>query len=666
MTFTPVPNLIEQNDFSGGWNPDQDVTSSDTNTLRSVLNLLPELGGTGALVTRKGFYRALEEVAGKLASHYCVAIHPFRGNSTSYLIMVFVKNEAAINNVQLWAVNTGTMTSARIDTADVQWDNPTSYHWGMSIDEVYYGGSRGNPMYSWNPSGPTWNDEAGVDTSWKTLDDGINDDYTAATELPRDFAWRGKEIVIYGGNHYMPAEDIRFDKWESSSEGRYKRGDKVSHKATWATTNSYWKSFECIKAHTSDTAAAEPGVGASWRDYWKKVRLPLPVNDDNETSSKWYFVPIAAETDVACWHGDRLWMRYDGQGDKSRVLYSAPIQPEKDEDVPETVWDPTDFAPGNDRKGPGGGWVPFNDGKKGGVVEALFSYGQYLLVFKRQAIWVLSGLSEESFTRRRLASNVGACGPEAVDELDGLVYFLSDDGLYVTDGTAVEPVPGFEKFANTIEARLDLMHAVTAKLEPMVYAYDDRIWVSLPYIAGADAETKYWTLVYEPKTGGIFKTNMPVCAMTTHRVGGVPKLWFAPCDGYGAYNDYLMQYDSTNGANHDDTAADTVVTADIAWQATTAWWPFGLRRQQRRIRRVWALVKGSLTATLTWYRDWDTSLTGSNARAISSTTVADHIEGSWFADSHAVSFKVSGTEAPATLYGIAVDTEPRRDRYHVT
>lgn len=660
MTFVTAPNIIEQTDFSGGYNPDQEAVTSDPNTLRDMLNLLPELGGTGALVTRKGFKRALEEVASGLADHYCVAMHTFRKNTVSYIIMVFVKNESAANNVQLWAVNMSTLAAARIDTAGVNWDNPTSYHWGMNIDQVYYGGSKGNTMYSWD--GTTWDADASTNPNWKTVVDSINDTPNLATQWPRDYAWQGKEIVTYSGDQYMPAEDIRFDKWENNTETRYKRGDKVSRKAQWGASNSYWKSFECIQAHQADTADTEPGTGANWKDYWKKVRLPLPLNEDNETSKKWYFVPVAAETDVAVWHADRLWMRYDGQGDKSRVLFSAPVKPEKHEDVPETEWDPTDFAPGSDLRGPGGGWVPFNDGKKGGVIEALHSYGQYLLVFKRQAVWTLSGKSEDTFTVRKLASHVGAVGPEAVTELDGLVYFLSDDGLYVTDGTAVEPVRGFEKFARTLEARVDLMHAVTARLEPFVWTFDDRVWFSLPLI-GAAAGAKYQTYVYEPKSGGLYKTDLPVGAALPHRISGIPKLWFAPPDGYGAYNDYLMQYDHANAGDADDTAQGTYASTPITWQATTAWWPFGLLQSERRVRRTWAVVKGALTYTLTWFRNWNTSDTGAQVDTVSGSTPT-HIEGEWFPDSHAVSFKVSASAAPATLYGIAVHTEPRRVRYH--
>lgn len=662
--FITAPNIIEQSDFGGGWNPDQEVVTSDPNTLRDMYNLLPELGGTGALVTRKGFKRIREELGAGLTAHYAVSIRPFRGASENYLIVVMTNGLSAADNVRLYAVKMSDLTVSRIDTAGRNWANPLKPHWGMAIDGIYYGGVQGEAMYSWNPTGPTWDADASVDPNWKTVVDAINDGVNTATEYARNYAFKGKEIVTYGGKQYMPSKDIRYDKWDNSAESKYKRRDRVSRKTVWASTSSYWKSFECIKAHKPDTQTdAAPGTGANWRDYWKIVRLPLPTNEDGETHVKnWYFVPTAAKTSVAVWHANRLWMRYDGQGDKSRLLFSAPIKIDKGKDIPDTTWDPTDFAPGNDLRGPGGGWVPFNDGKKGGVIEALFSYGQYLLVFKRQAVWVLVGASEESFTVRKLANGIGAVGPEAVTELDGLVYFLSDDGLYVTDGTTVEPVRGFEKFANTIEARLDLMHADALDIRAHVVDYDDRLFVSLPY-DDASAGEKFWTLVYEPRSGGVYKTNLPVAAMTAARHNGIPRLYFCPPDGYGTNNDYVFEYDHPSAGDADDTAADTYATAAIAWQATTAWWPFSLLRSQRRIRRVWAAVKGAMTYTITAYRDWVTSAAKTTNRVVSGSTPT-HIEGEWFADCHAVSFKVSGPSAPATLYGVAVHTEPRRARYH--
>lgn len=665
MTYTIAPNLIENTDFSGGWNPDQEPVSADPNTLRDMYNLLPEVGGTGALVTRKGFKRIMEELASGLTDHYVLNIHPFKGNGTSYLIVVMTNGAAASNNVRLYAINMSTMTAARIDTAGVTWSQPYSYHWGIGIDEVYYGGSQGNTMYSWNPATTTWTADASTKSSstWKTWVDSQDDSVTTATQFGRDFAWTGKETVVYSGDHYKPAEDIRYPDFDSGTDTRYKRGDRVSRKTIWNSSSTYYKSFECIDAHVPATegSTSYPGTGATWKSYWKKIRLPAPINADGEISKKWYFVPVAAQTPIAEWHGARLWMRYDGQGDKSRVLFSAPVDFEKNQDIADVVWDPTDFAPGNDITGPGGGWLSFNDGKKGGVITALRSTPMGLLVFKRQAVWVLTGLSEETFSPRKLATGVGAVGANATCEMDGLVYFLSDDGLYVTDGTDVEPVVGFEKFADTIRERIDLMSATN--IDPMVVDFEDRIWVSLPY-ASASAGEKYWTLVYEPRSGGIYKTNLPVGAMQVARHNGVTRLYFSAPDGYGTNNDYVFQYDHASAADTDDTAVDTYAGTAITWFGTTAWWTFGVHRAERRIRRTWAVVKGAVAYTLRHYRNWNDSDTGSTSTTLAVSYPA-HVEGDYFADAHAVSFKLSGTTAPATVYGISVETQPRRfRRYH--
>lgn len=663
MAFVTAPPIIEQSDFLGGWNPDQEPATASPNTLRSVRNLLPELGGTGALVTRKGFKRVRGPL-GATSSHYILNIHTFRGNGESYLMVVVTNGQDAANNVRIYAVKLSDLTVSRVDTAGRNWANPTKPHWGLGIDEIYYGGSPGNDIYSWNPATSTWNASAHIDSSWKTWVDKNFTQSIGNTELANDFAWTGKEVVIYDNKHYAPAESIRYDTWESGQH--YKRGDKVSRRTTWSGGSSYWVSFECVKAHEAGSSNDEPGTGSSWKTYWKKVRLPAPVNADNETSSKWYFVPVAPGTSVAAWHAGRLWLRWDGSGDKSRVIFSAPTEPNKGQDVPDVTWDPSDFAPGNDIRGPGGGWLSFNDGKKGGVVEAMRSYGQYLVVFKRQAIWVLSGHSEDSFTVRKLASHVGAVGPDAVDELDGLLYFLSDDGLYVTDGTAVEPVPGFEKFADTLETRIDEMVAdgvYDTGLRPQLQAYDDRLFISLPNPTKSTDGGKYWTLVYEPRTGSIWRTDLPVAAMTTARHEKVPRLYFGAPATYGTQSDLIYEYNHEAASDQDDTGQATYAAQDISWSMKTAWWPFSLLRAERRIRRVWAVVRGALTYTLKAYRNWVDTAVKTTTRMV---TVQDttRIEGEWFADSHAVSFELSAPASPATVIGLAVHTEPRRVRYH--
>jgi hypothetical protein len=95
----------------------------------------------------------------------------------------------------------------------------------------------------------------------------------------------------------------------------------------------------------------------------------------------------------------------------------------------------------------------------------------------------------------------------------------------------------------------------------------------------------------------------------------------------------------------------------------TAWWTFGLERHQRRIRRTWALVKGSTTYTLGVSRDYDSSNETDVAR-VRTDSFPGYIEGVWVPDAHAIQFYLDGVAAPAAVHGIAVETEPRRKRYH--
>lgn len=54
--------------------------------------------------------------------------------------------------------------------------------------------------------------------------------------------------------------------------------------------------YQCIKSHTSD-AAKEPGVGASWQDYWRVIHVRLVYNDENITwdSETWTAFPFDVE-----------------------------------------------------------------------------------------------------------------------------------------------------------------------------------------------------------------------------------------------------------------------------------------------------------------------------------------------------------------------------------
>lgn len=680
MPFITVPNRIEVSDFSGGFAPDGQNPMVDVGTevlgvsayqrrpskLLDVVNFLPD-SNTSALEVRAGFKRLLEELVGD-DTHRVLNLHHFITPSEKYIIAVVTDGANAANNVRLYAIALSTLTATRMDTAGTNWSHPTADHWGFGIDNIWYGGSRGNTMYSWDPSGPTWTPDASISSTWKTWVNAVDDSVTLATEWPKDYAFTGKERVIYSGNHYQPAHSMRqdrsgidFDNWESGQH--YSVGDRVLLKTTWASTNSYYKQFKCIQSHLSDsTNKPQVGTGAPGT-YWQKVTLDHVLDDDGNTSDSWFFVAVAAQTSIAAWHADRLVMRYDDQGDKSRLLYSAPIKPQKGEDIADTTWDPTNFAPGNDINGQGGGWFSVNDGKHDGSIEALWSYGPYLLIFKRRAVWALSGSDDSTWSLRRIARNIGAVGSRAVTELDGLVYFMSDEGLYVTDGTQVQPVGANNNVMEFFRSRLDTSLANTSNYnDPELAHFDGFIWISCPS-QSASSGNKLFTFVYDPRTDSFWKLDLPASTMVTYRDEGVSKLAFGSNPDYST-RDLVYQYDHASAGGQDDTGVDTYAATDITWSIRLPWWSFGSAHAERRVRRVWAALKmAAQTVTIKEYTDW--SNTPADTFTATTTGSPQYIEGGWVPDAHAINVKLSGTKATGALYAVAVDTEPRRNsRYH--
>lgn len=669
--FTTAPNVIEQSDFTLGLDNVSEVANMDPNALQRVSNLLTDIGTTGSLVTRHGFARFIAQLGH--SGHHIKNIHRYHRDGNPYLILVITDESADANNVMLYEVDLEATNFQRIDTAGVAWDNSNAEHFGVTVLEVYYGGSPGNDIYSWD--GTTWNDDATAG-DYKTLKDDINTGINTNSEFGRDFAFTNKEHVIYGGDAYVPVRSIRYDTWDDATH--YEKGNRVSRKNDYGSSgsDSYWKSFRCIQAHKSDdTSDTDPGTGTDWRDYWTVVRLDLPKNDDDVTSDDWYFQPAPHGTPVGVWFAYRLWLRADHVKDKSTLMFSAPLGINKGEDIPDTNFDVQDWAPGNDKRGPGGGWLPFNDGKGTGVIEALHVYNDQLFVFKRRSVWVLTGESEETFSPRIMHSGSGAVGPHAVTELDGLMYYLADDGLYVSDGTQADKVQGFESMAKYIEARIDGMsnrdwdvdEDRPLNRQPHVWTWENKVWMSFPN--DANMNLPFVTIVYDPRYQSFWLLDLPIISARPARVHGKPMMFFGADPTYGGRSDLLYRYDHPDShvasEEVDDDGHTDQAFQSVAWSVESAWWPFSVFRAQRRIRRVWALVKSvvSQSVDLKQKADYVDSTVTTATSTVASATPA-YIEGKWMKDCHAIDVTVAGTKAPAGVYGIAVHTEPRRARYH--
>lgn len=673
MPIAVAPDVIEESDFSYGLDLTGQDPSVDASALLDDLNLILD-PNTGALVTRGGLQRDWSLVGAGLNNHYVLQIFPWAAPGGSKLVVVVSDGTTNADNVGLILVDLEANSYARMDTPGRTWASATEHHWGVGMEGVWYGGTIGEPMYSFTDTGDVWDADAGTPPGAKTLIDDVNDAVSTPTQYGRDYAFKGKETVLWDGNYYRPNRSIRFDEYDND-ENWYNVGDKVSRQFVWDSSSAYWKSFKCILRHdpnvTSDT---EPGTGADWRLYWSKVRLPLPNNtvDGNDTSTSWYFVPQAAHTSIGAWHANRLFLRFDDQGDRSRLQFSAPVKPEKGEDIPDVVWT-ADFAPSNSILGAGGGWLPFNDGTHHGFITALHSYGDRLIVFKRQAVWALVGVDDQTWQEKRIIEGIGCVGPDAHAKMDGFVYFLSDEGLWVTDGQEAKEVPGNERVRPFIRDRLDESQFVQSSevrrtdQYPVLWEWDGFIWISMPSIETTAAKSV--TLVYHPPTGSWYYTNLPVRDVAKYRDTGRTHLAMALSPFYGNLDDgggvhpriYQYKRDITQDAN----GATSEAAADIAWRVRFGWLSFATLRQQRRIRRAWALVKGpAQTWTILARKDYSDSTAKSTAR-VSAVTGVQHLEGEVFADCHAVNYELSGTKAPTIIHGYAIHTQRRRDmRYH--
>jgi hypothetical protein len=530
---------------------------------------------------------------------------------------------------------------------------------------VWYGGTGGLPMYSWDPNTDTFNADAGNSNlrAWVAAGSFT----TAATQYPSDFAFKeGQKVTYTNTKDYTAARDIRFDKWVNGD--KYHVGAKISRWATHAPASSdtYWKSFKCTQSHTADSAKA-PATGANWADYWDVVSLDNPLDDSGDVSGDWYFMPQPAKSIIGTFHGYRLFLRRHDSDNWSWVQYSSPFKPEKGVDIADLVFDPTDWSAATDENGDGGGWIPFREGD-GDAIRALQTYGSYLLIFKRWKSFVIAGINEATWNVRNLDPEYGTIHSRSVCVHGGLVYFLTPEGgLMVTDGTRVEPAPGADKVRSYINGRLDLMMASddTVNWLPTLTTFQDFIYITLSNPNAADDVT----LVYHPTTKSFWRTNIPALDVATGRIEGREKMWFVPTVlPASAVKPRVFQMSEST---YTDVSKTGTATADISWSIRFPWFNFGTARSERRLRRLWALAKGTagngvLVETFKNYNG-TTAMTSAARTFTGGNPKSEFVEGLVGTNTvYALQVRLSASSnGLMTINGVGVDTEfVRSSRFH--
>lgn len=130
----------------------------------------------------------------------------------------------------------------------------------------------------------------------------------------------------------------------------------------------------------------------------------------------------------------------------------------------------------------------------------------------------------------------------------------------------------------------------------------------------------------------------------------------------------IIEYDT------DDTTENTYGQRDIKWYMQTAWFPFGVLNEERRIRRLWTMVRGhKIIVALRTLINYHNAPAPNNDEEVSDkiaereTSEFDpvtYLEGVTVPDARAISYLIEGQRAPAAVLGVAAHTEPRRIRFH--
>ena len=655
MGVTKVePDLVEIEGFPGGWLPDPEPADVPLGGLIEASNLLPDRQ-TGAAQSRPGIKRFGTFV---LDGYTARSVHPYNsiygaapaGTTTAhqYLIVCVADGTATANNVRLYAINTDDGTFQRIDDAGRQWlrVNAGNGHFGATIDNTYYGGSELDPIYSWRPffrNGATnpkaWDPDATMpmfssvtwtDAAVYALGDRVKDGTWVWICVEAHTATDAKRPKDgYNSDDYWQRLNPFKAEW-ASGDVAYKAGDIVTYKVLdVAKFPKYPRSYLASNAHSSFIAK---------RDHTSGV-------GKEPTVAFWLWAPSRGpRSRVALYHGSRLHTR-DGDAGTSRWRYSGQVRADG-------AFDPTDWV-SDDVQGPGFIDIRTGDGDDIKHAEEL---GNSLVIFKKNSTHVLAGLNPSTWAIRQI-SQLGVVGSKAACAHEDIAYFFSHEGLMMTDGTIPIEAPGSENIRDYLRSTLTYAPEEDGVRLARVNVWSARgfVWVSMPTAAGGGV-----TLAYDPTSQTWWPQDFATFGVAKAQQSNVEQVFMVKAKSPAL----VLQYDHPDAANADDTGEVAAATAPVAWNARTGWLGFGVAREDRVIRRVWAMVRGITAFTFKAYTDYkDTPVVWS----VTGTPIVDvsWLEGRVIRSATAVSFRLSGV-APASVLGLGVQTQFRRKRYHRT
>lgn len=152
-------------------------------------------------------------------------------------------------------------------------------------------------------------------------------------------------------------------------------------------------------------------------------------------------------------------------------------------------------------------------------IVAIKGYGNYLFVFKRRHIYVVSGTGPRNYRIDILSTSIGCRAPRSIIEIEGVLYFGDATGMHTAHG-------------------LTLDYRRSGKKEPLTADVSD-VWNNisssmLSYVACGAHRANLWVAYCDSTKAGAYNQRVMVFDTTTERVHSIftmPCAMFVTCDG---------------------------------------------------------------------------------------------------------------------------------------
>jgi len=131
----------------------------------------------------------------------------------------------------------------------------------------------------------------------------------------------------------------------------------------------------------------------------------------------------------------------------------------------------------------------------GDKITNLQKFMDDLMIFKNRAIYVLKGTAMEDFSMLQASSTIGCVGPLAATTYRLNVFFVSEYGIFVTNGSDVQNIS--DQIIPDTWAKVNHEYLYKAA----VTAHNDLLYFSLPY---EDSRVNNLVLVYDHQNNAFF------------------------------------------------------------------------------------------------------------------------------------------------------------------